>query len=130
MAIGVPGCPELACWTASIASVRMVLMLRVSRSGTVNMPGPSPRVSAFGVVRRERSSRATIGFGPAEPLCSFGRRLGQDHRLCPRGGLSRDLAAAGQGFCACAERNRLSACRQAFPDDFRDPFGITPDPVD
>jgi len=26
MAMGVPGCPELACWTASIARVRMVLM--------------------------------------------------------------------------------------------------------
>src|SRR5581483_4536211 len=25
-AIGVPGCPELACWTASMASVRMVLI--------------------------------------------------------------------------------------------------------
>src|SRR4029453_13456799 len=32
MAMGVPGCPELACCTASIASVRMVLILRVSRS--------------------------------------------------------------------------------------------------
>jgi len=31
MAIGVPGCPEFACWTASIDKVRMVLMLRVSR---------------------------------------------------------------------------------------------------
>ena len=25
-AMGVPGCPELACWTASIESVRMVLI--------------------------------------------------------------------------------------------------------
>src|SRR5262245_50615986 len=37
MAIGVPGCPELACWTASIASVRMVLILRVSTSRVVGM---------------------------------------------------------------------------------------------
>src|SRR5215831_15708591 len=37
MAIGVPGWPELACWTASIASVRMVLMLSVSRSVMVSM---------------------------------------------------------------------------------------------
>src|SRR5262245_5637681 len=32
MAIGVPGCPELACCTASMESVRMVLMESVSRS--------------------------------------------------------------------------------------------------
>jgi hypothetical protein len=37
MAMGVPGCPELACWMASIASVRMVLMLRVSTSVVVSM---------------------------------------------------------------------------------------------
>ena len=32
MAIGVPGCPDFAACTASIASVRMVLMVRRSRS--------------------------------------------------------------------------------------------------
>jgi hypothetical protein len=31
-AIGVPGCPELAFWTASIDNVRTVLMERRSRS--------------------------------------------------------------------------------------------------
>src|SRR6516164_3226841 len=39
MAIGVPGWPELACWTASIASVRMVLTESVSMSVVVNMRG-------------------------------------------------------------------------------------------
>src|SRR4029077_580742 len=29
-AIGVPGCPDFACWTASIASVRIVSMHRAS----------------------------------------------------------------------------------------------------
>ena len=32
MAIGVPGCPELAAWTASMARVRIVLM-QVASSG-------------------------------------------------------------------------------------------------
>ena len=32
MAIGVPGCPEFACWTASMDSVRMVLTDRVAKS--------------------------------------------------------------------------------------------------
>src|SRR5688572_24227092 len=32
MPMGVPGWPESACWTASIASVRIVLMQTVSRS--------------------------------------------------------------------------------------------------
>jgi hypothetical protein len=32
MAMGVPGCPELAAWTASIARVRIVLM-QVASSG-------------------------------------------------------------------------------------------------
>src|SRR5947209_5035899 len=46
--MGVPGWPEFAAWTASIESVRIVLMLRVSRSavplieaspGTMRAPG-------------------------------------------------------------------------------------------
>src|SRR5262245_41529568 len=35
MAIGVPGWPEFACWTASIDNVRMVLIDSWSRSGVV-----------------------------------------------------------------------------------------------
>ena len=35
--MGAPGCPELACCTASIASVRMVLMHNVSSCLLVNV---------------------------------------------------------------------------------------------
>src|SRR4051812_46935437 len=38
MAIGVPGCPELAAWTASIDRVRMVLMLRRSSAAMRGTP--------------------------------------------------------------------------------------------
>src|SRR5436309_3001881 len=37
IAMGAPGCPELACCTASIASVRMVLMHNVSSCLLVNV---------------------------------------------------------------------------------------------
>src|ERR1019366_3632464 len=36
MSIGVPGCPDWACWTMSMHSPRMVLMHSESRSGVAN----------------------------------------------------------------------------------------------
>src|SRR4029077_10911222 len=44
MSIGVPGCPELAAWTASIDSVRIVLM-QSSSIGLFPAPGRIPRAA-------------------------------------------------------------------------------------
>src|SRR3954469_20956398 len=62
MAIGIPGWPLLAFWTASIDSVRMVSMLRRSRStcagdSVVLIPGGYPRRSFDTVPRAMESVR-------------------------------------------------------------------------
>ena len=63
--IGVPGCPEFAAWTASMQSVRIVVMHRSSSSVAVlvvivilnHLPFSSSQASA----------RATWGFGNRRP---------------------------------------------------------------
>src|SRR5262249_65130 len=51
MPIGVPGCPELACWIASIASVRMVLTLNRSIAVVSDVAGRM-RLLGKGTVER------------------------------------------------------------------------------
>src|SRR5258706_3561785 len=55
--IGAPGCPELAFWTASIESVRIVLIARVSSSGAIARLGRAETPTAHSLCRgwRRRS---------------------------------------------------------------------------
>src|SRR5438309_1679386 len=87
MAIGVPGWPEFAAWTASMARVRMVLMHFKSRDGETLM-GP-PRLRVRERLRVVPVLGRPVAYKPAAPrwqpktladqVCRQGRRSGLCH---------------------------------------------------
>src|ERR1700754_2525141 len=62
MPIGAPGCPELAAWTASIASARMALAIRVGMVAATGVVA----VTTFEISDMDDSFWGP-GFGGAEP---------------------------------------------------------------
>src|SRR4051812_43038077 len=90
--MGVPGCPELACWTASIESVRIVLIDSVSSGSLAEFTG------CFTL-----RSGAMVGFSPG------------DSRM-PRPGQIMVKASRGSEFDAFVRQGRAELVQVLEPD--------------
>src|SRR6185369_16267132 len=87
--IGAPGCPEFAFWTASMESVRIVVIARRSRSGVIARGGRAATATlvilSTDVARpRHRGVRGAVSHLPSEPAA------------CP----------LAHGYHPCRERHR------------------------
>src|SRR5215469_16568236 len=134
--IGVPGCPELAFWTASMHRPRIVLMDSVSRSVVVKLASVRDRFRArarFPVLSLAQcpvlrvSSLAYRGFGPGIGSGAVGR--GPRRRPGSGGRLTRVVLLIHAGFVFGAEdfgatgrRNHLVFVVAAYLGWYRHPL--------